>query len=142
MTADNDTLYRDGGQARAVVVGIVRRGPEDPPSGDPEGHRGLKLRVPLDDGSCFDVSREVAQPGIGDWISVGDVLPVRYDLADRSNIEIDMPFLQEHLDESTYTPLGSWHPIERLRRLTDLHDHGLLSDAEFAEAQADILVDG
>ena len=50
-------------------------------------------------------------------------------------------FSKRHLDASGYSPLGTWHPIERLRRLNDLHDHGLLNDEEFAEVQANVMED-
>lgn len=112
---------------------------EDSLSGAAAGERGIDVRIPLDDASCIDASCLASDAGVGEWISTRDVVPVRYDPADHSNVEIDLPFLQEHLDEASFTPLGSWHPIERLRRLTDLHDNGLLSDDEFAEAQANII---
>jgi hypothetical protein len=134
---DDDTIYSREARAHAVVVKVAECSGGDGSPGNGGGRRALRLRIPLDDGSCFDVSRTATQAEIGDWISVGDVVPVRFDLDDHSKVEVDLPFLQEHLDESTYTPLGSWHPIERLRRLTDLHDHGLLNDEEFDEARVD-----
>jgi hypothetical protein len=83
----------------------------------------LTLRIPLNDGSPFDVVRPVSQAEIGDWISMVDILPIWYDSDDHSRFEIDLSLAQERLDDSIYTTLGSWPPIERLRRLTDLLDH-------------------
>lgn len=97
--------------------------------------------MPLENGPSLDAVCQLDRGDIGDLIGVGDVLPVRYDADDHSHFEIDVPLLQEHFDASTYSPLGTWHPIERLRRLNDLHDNGLLDDEEFAEAQASLMED-
>lgn len=134
---DDVDSYR--GRAHAVVVKISEFHGESDAPGDGAGGWTLGLRVPLDDGSRIDVSRTATRAEVGDLLSVGDVVPIRFDSGDFSNVEIDLPCLQEHFDESTYTPLGSWHPIERLRRLNDLHDHGLLSDEEFDEARSEPL---
>jgi hypothetical protein len=135
---EKDALYHDGIRGRAVVVKVIRRsggGTSQP------GQQNLRLRMPIDDGSILDATCPLDLADIGDLIGVDDVLPVRYDADDHSNIKIDIPIFQEHLDASTYSPLGTWHPIERLRRLNDLHDHGLLNDEEFAEAQANVMED-
>jgi hypothetical protein len=138
---DKGAFFREGISARAVVVRIARCDSENVLPVARTGQRELTLRIPLDDGSRLDVVRPVSQADIGDWISVGDVLPIWYDADDHSRVEVDPSLAQERLDDSIYTPLGTWHPIERLRRLTDLRDHGLLDEAEFTEAQAQMLTD-
>lgn len=138
---DKDALYHEGIQGRAVVVRVIpsqSAGTSDRRQSD---QRDLRLRMPLEDGSSLDAVCQLDRGDIGDLIGVGDVLPVRYDANDHSHVEIDTPFLQEHFDASTYSPLGTWHPIEHLRRLNDLHDNGLLNDEEFAEAQASLMED-
>lgn len=135
---DKDAGYHDGIRGQAVAVKVMQ--------GRTAGvsnaiRRDLRLRMPLEDGPIINAICGLEGEGIGDLVGVVDVLPVRYGADDHSNVEIDMPLLQEHLDASTYSPLGTWHPVERLRRLNDLHDHGLLDDEEFAEAQANPLED-
>src|SRR5436305_820012 len=51
------------------------------------------LRVRFGDGSTTEISRHVRGVGVC-WVPVGDLLPVRYDPADRSKIEIDEPALK------------------------------------------------
>jgi hypothetical protein len=53
----------------------------------------VTVRVHLDDGSTTEISRKLHYSSAG-LHSEGDILPVRYDPADHSKIEIDVPALK------------------------------------------------
>jgi hypothetical protein len=82
-------VLREGARAEAVVIGMG--------GGRQSGAVfGLKLRVHFEDGSTHEVFRRVGFHGPNDLPQFveGSTVPVRYDPADRSRIEIDMPALK------------------------------------------------
>jgi hypothetical protein len=82
-------LLREGAQAEAVVIGLG--------GGKQSGALfGLKLRVRFEDGSTEEVYRRVGFHGPNElpWFVVGSTVPVRYDPADHSRIELDLPALK------------------------------------------------
>lgn len=86
-------LLRDGAQADAEVVRVTTRslgpGPETPSS---LAHLVLTLRVRFAEGSTVDVEREVGGIHNRNFVAIaGDVLPVRYDPKNPSQLEIDWP---------------------------------------------------
>lgn len=147
---DKDMLIREGAQARAVVLSATRRERGTARGEDSAGHWELRLRVQFDDGSSQELVRRESDLDVGADVSQGDFIPMRYDPQDRSNIAIDILALKAQMEAAQRTSpeltgtspelgLDDWHPIDRLRRLNDLHDHGLLSDTEFAAEQAKLL---
>jgi hypothetical protein len=79
-------LMRDGVEAQALVLEkkIYASGYS---TGKTNACR-YKLRVKFKDGSSAEVSRRVWRSKLA-RANVGDLIPVRYDPADRSKIEID-----------------------------------------------------
>jgi hypothetical protein len=84
-------LMRDGLRAKAVVVeskmwfGAA--------GGVPLNAR-LRLDVRFDDGTRAHIARVVRYRDLGDRDTVGSILPVRYEAADRSYVEVDLPELR------------------------------------------------
>jgi Short C-terminal domain len=110
-----DKLLREGAEAQALVLDKKVRNIASEP-----GRDGLKayatfgiagdwanvgdalsctysLRVRFEDGSTTEISRHVRGVSVS-WVPVGDLLPVRYDPADRSKIEVDEPALKARRD--------------------------------------------
>jgi hypothetical protein len=83
-----DGLLDDGVQVDGVIIEAPEyfRG-----STDMKGRYKLALRVRFDDGATLEVERRL-HISCGEH-RVGAVLPMRYDPADRSKIEIDEPAL-------------------------------------------------
>jgi hypothetical protein len=84
-------LMREGAQAQALVL--------DKNSWDVGEATGevkactYKLKVQFDDGSTAEIKRRVVNHDAA-WVGVGELLPVRYDDADRTKIEVDEPALK------------------------------------------------
>ena len=85
-------LSRDGAQAQALVIEKKIYATEVE-SGTTSACR-YKLRVRFEDGSTIEVSRRAFGHAVAS-AAVGDVIPVRYDPADRSNIQLDSDALVE-----------------------------------------------
>jgi hypothetical protein len=87
---------RDGAHAKAVVIAAKGTGgrPGDGTYSAVQYH--VELRAHFDDGSSTEVSRRVggALRGTDLSSSEGDIVPVRYDPADRSKLEIDVAALK------------------------------------------------
>ena len=83
-----DKLLDDGAQVDGVIIGAPQyfRG-----STDVRGRYKVTVRVRFDDGAMAEVERRL-HLSCGEH-RVGAVLPMRYDPADRSKIEIDEPAL-------------------------------------------------
>jgi hypothetical protein len=81
-------LMREGVAAQALVLEkkVYSSGVE---TGRADACR-YRLRVRFDDGSTTEISRRVWSHGLA-YALVGDLIPVRYDDADRSRIVIDRP---------------------------------------------------
>ncbi|HEX3794452.1 MAG TPA: hypothetical protein VHV57_08130 [Acidimicrobiales bacterium] len=75
-------LLENGAQAEAIVTWSGN--PGAPPGSAPFQYQ-VALSVQFPDGSTADIRRRV----FGQFIDTGDVVPVRFDPADRSKIEID-----------------------------------------------------
>jgi hypothetical protein len=83
-----DRLLEDG----ARVDGVIIEAPEYfRGSGDMRGRYEVTVRVRFDDGATVEVERRL-HLSCGEH-RVGAVLPMRYDPADRSKLEIDEPAL-------------------------------------------------
>jgi len=79
-------LMRDGAQAQAVVIKSVAV-----PGSHGVWGCDLRLRVHFDDGTTTELDRSAQIYDLGGRVVVeGDVLPVRFDAADRSKIELDV----------------------------------------------------
>jgi hypothetical protein len=82
-------LIREGATAEGVVIGMG--------GGRQSGALfGLKLRVRFEDGSMHEVYRRVGFHGPNDLplFIEGSTVPVRFDPADHSRIELDIPALK------------------------------------------------
>jgi hypothetical protein len=82
----SDKLMREGVQAQALVLdqSVYSQGVQ---TGEVKACR-YRLRVRFEDGSTTEISRSVWSHNLA-YATVGDLIPVRYDPADRSKIEID-----------------------------------------------------
>jgi hypothetical protein len=89
---DKHKLSRDGAQAQALVLEKKIYATEVE-SGMTSACR-YDLRVKFEDGSTTEISRRAFGHTLAS-ASVGDVIPVRYDSADRSKIELDRQTLVE-----------------------------------------------
>lgn len=85
-------LMRDGAKAEALVLDKKVWGTMES-SGTPTACT-YELRVRFEDGSTVEISRRAMSQKTA-WVDLGDSVPVRYDPADRSKIEIDSPALEE-----------------------------------------------
>jgi len=85
-------LMKDGATAKAVVTEARSSGGQSYGAGPSAVVYHLRLRVQFDDGSTADTSCSVGNfvRGTDLFFSEGDVVPVRYDPADRSKIELDV----------------------------------------------------
>jgi Domain of unknown function (DUF1707) len=83
---DKHKLSRDGAQAQALVL-EKKIYASEVESGMTSACR-YQLRVKFEDGSTTEISRRVFDHTLAS-AAVGDVIPVRYDPADRSRIELD-----------------------------------------------------
>src|SRR5437588_6675099 len=83
---DKHKVSRDGAQAQALVLGKKIYATEVE-SGRTSACR-YQLRVKFEDGSTTEISRRAFDHTLAS-AAVGDVIPVRYDPADRSKIELD-----------------------------------------------------
>jgi hypothetical protein len=115
----------------------------------------VTARVEFDDGTTAEVRRKVHH-GMGDY-DVGAILPFRYDVDDRSKIELDEPAMQAMVDAlrakvDAYEQERAAQPIpkggesavssvtatatalEQMSQLAGRHKSGELSDADY-EAQ-------
>lgn len=77
-------LLREGAQIDAVVIGLG--------GGSQRGALfRIRLRVKFEDGAQVELWRRKGNaPGIP-WVVEGELVPLRYDCADRTRIEIDFP---------------------------------------------------
>jgi hypothetical protein len=85
-------LMKDGATAKAVVTEAKSSGGHAYGAGASAVVYDLRLRVQFDDGSTAETSCSVGNfiEGTVLFFSEGDVVPVRYDPADRSKIELDV----------------------------------------------------
>ena len=91
-------LLIDGAKAEAVVVEVTRVGGITyDPDGSSNSQYELLLRVHFADGATADAQCRVGGwfKGIKPTFSEGDVVPVRYDSADRSKVEVDLPAIEQ-----------------------------------------------
>lgn len=80
-------LLRDGRHAKAVVIGLG--------SGSQQGAAfRVHLRVTFEDGLQVDIWQRVGNHPDLPYLAEGDIVPVRYDPADRNRIELDIPALR------------------------------------------------
>ncbi len=84
-------VLSDGAQIDGVVVDS--EAPADTGRGGFGGTYRLTARVRFDDGATAEVrSGRLDRTEVG-WKLEGDIVPLRYDRADRSKIEVDVPAL-------------------------------------------------
>jgi hypothetical protein len=79
---------REGAEANAVVLSSTYW--------QSSGGVDLTLRVHFDDGSKVEIARNEGVQNVG-IPTEGDILPMRFDRADRSHVEIDLPTLRGQL---------------------------------------------
>jgi Short C-terminal domain len=93
-------LLKQGATAKAVVVEADRRGGRAGESGSTPTQYYLKLRVHFDDGSTAEADTHVGGfiRGTDLMFGEGDIVPVRYDEDDRSQVEVDVPALETERD--------------------------------------------
>ena len=159
-------LMREGARAEAVVTAARQYGGHTAGASEAAGRTlpvgyHVTLRVRFDDGSTVEVARKADLYG---RVTEGDILPVRYDPEDHSKIEVDEPALRAQSDAAdaeraqakqarvsdrerqlapgAAPPAAASDPVERLEKLADLRDRGVLTDAEFAAQKATILSEG
>jgi hypothetical protein len=141
---------RDGAKAEAVVLESTFKhsritGPS--PLSLPARIWGLKLRVQFEDGTTTEVERKLKETDYGGTLfnedgspfpSEGDIVPMRYDPKDRSNVEIDVAAItakrQEKMEKEGAT-------VDRLTELQAARKRGEISDEEFtkeAERELDL----
>jgi hypothetical protein len=84
-------LRRDGVAAQALVLDVKVYG-TGVQSGQVKACR-YRLRARFDDGSTSEISRRVWRARLANF-SVGDLIPIRYDQADRSKVVIDGPTIK------------------------------------------------
>src|SRR5437879_5636303 len=89
---DRHKLGRDGVQAQALVL-ETKAYANEVESGRPSACR-YRLRVQFEDGSMTEIAYRAFGRAVAS-ANVGDVIPVRYDPADRTRIEIDRHALLE-----------------------------------------------
>ena len=87
-------LVRDGAKVRGRVT---ESGSDVSFATGGEGYH-IKARIEFDDGTTSEISCKVHR-GLGAY-DVGEVLPFRYDPADRSKIALDEPALKALAEES------------------------------------------
>jgi hypothetical protein len=91
-------LLTDGAKAEAVVIEVTRVGGITyDPDGSSNSQYDLLLRVHFPDSATADARCRVGGwfKGIKPTFSQGDVVPVRYDPADRAKVEVDLPAIEE-----------------------------------------------
>lgn len=153
MFSGRGRLLREGTPGRAVVLSSEWKR-FDVKAGR-LAHR-LTLEVHYADGTTARIERSVSALEVGGAHTVGDVLPVRYDPADHTDVEIDVPALkaaQRSQDDllgekriaqarASLAPAGEigedpeaerltaeW--LERLVRLTIGHADGAVGDGQY-----------
>jgi hypothetical protein len=160
-------LWSEGAQTEGVVVKRWWHS-------QLQGTYGIEFRVKFPDGSTADVKERFLDASNQGYVSEGDVVPVRYDTSDFSNVRLDVPALEAPLkqaraavggrvdaalerlgepgtDGTVENPGSSSNlasglpeqpvsnPEDRLAKLADLKDRGVLSDEEFAAEKGKIL---
>ena len=104
-------LLREGAEGQAVVleskgVNIVAGGASE---------FKLLLEVRFSDGSTAEHREKVKLTEIGPvMVKAGDILPVRYDPEDHSEVMVDAPAMRAKADEKQRT--GQLEAVERARR--------------------------
>jgi Short C-terminal domain len=88
-------IRTEGATARAVVTEAKCEGGYSGRAGTSPVVYHLKLRVQFDDGSVADTACKVGNSFVGsdEFFSTGDIIPVRYDPNDRSQVEVDLAAL-------------------------------------------------
>ncbi len=92
---DRHKLRRDGAQAQALVLEKKIYATEVE-SGMTSACR-YRLRVKFEDGSTAEISRRAFDRTLAS-AAVGDIIPVRYDPADRAKVELDRHAVVERQD--------------------------------------------
>jgi hypothetical protein len=147
---------REGAEANAVVI--------DHAYWESTGGVDLTLRVQFGDGKTIEIARNEGVQNVGSP-SDGDILPMRYDPDDRSQVEIDIPKLREKIarekqqrrheavsrgeaqlagdvpraDSSEEQAMPPGRAAERIAAILELkkaHDAGTITEAEFQARKA------
>ena len=147
-------LYKDGALTEGLVVNR---------SDTTEGiNYHVTIRVKFPDGTTTEFKKWLDWHDVGQLL-VGSVVAVRYDPSDHSKVALDVPALEDQhakadaagtaqLD-AQFARLGepssgigsgssgqsAPDPVDRLAKLADLKERGVLSDEEFAAEKAKIL---
>ena len=86
-------LLRNGTPARAVVTAATAHGGQSDGHGTNPLSFDLDLRVQFEGGTTREVRCHVGGfiHGTDHWFTIGDIVPVRYDAADRTRVVVDEP---------------------------------------------------
>src|SRR5262249_22555669 len=144
-------LYAEGVQTEGQVFGLTeyRAG-----GGSPS--QGVKVRVKFPDGSVTEFEKGPLSASDVGYFTVGSAVPVRYDPAHQSKVVLDIPALKEkyarteaaqqaqldaqfaHMGQPGSPGLGG-SADDRLAKLAELKQQGILTDDQFTAAKAKIL---
>src|SRR5262245_3845970 len=83
-------LWREGAQTEGVVEKLWWHSKL-------QGTYGIELRVKFPDGATADVKERFLETDHQGFLSDGDVVPVRYDPSDLSEVRLDVPALEAPL---------------------------------------------
>jgi hypothetical protein len=142
-------LMRDGAQVDGVVLESTFKhsritGPG--PHALPARIWRLKLRVQFEDGTTTEVERKLKDTDYGGTLvnedgspfpSEGDIVPMRYDPKDRSNVEIDVAAIKAKRQEKMEKEGAQ---VDRLTELQGARKRGEISQEEFTK-EAERLLD-
>jgi hypothetical protein len=134
-------LMRDGAQVDGVVLGSENRYSRVSDPGELSVGATimrLTLRVEFEDGTTTEVERKLKDTDYGGRpLSEGDIVPMRYDPKDRSQIEIDKAAMKAQRQEEL---ARSAVQAEDINKLQGARKRGEISDEEFTK-EAERLLD-
>ena len=140
---------RDGAQVDGVVLESTFKHSRITGPGElalPARIWRLKLRIQFEDGTTTEVERKVKDDDYGGALfnedgspfpSEGDIVPMRYDPKDRSNVEIDVAAIKAKRQEKMEKEGAQ---VDRLTELQTAHKRGEISQEEFTK-EAERLLD-
>jgi hypothetical protein len=131
-------LLVSGETARAVVLSAERHGGQIGDNGGAAVWYRLGLRVHFPDGTTVETTCKVGGPvrGTSLFLSAGDVVPVRYDRADRARLVVDEPALEAEraAEHKALEDAAVLRAERRLAGLPDVDPARLPTDAQLLAA--------
>lgn len=157
MLRGKHTLMREGARGRATVLREQRRGP-----GTRDWRQYVDARFQTPDGAIVEFTDHILHADVeGDFVSVGDAVPVRYDPRDTKRIVLDIPALTAEItarnagrtmpepepEPAATVPAGNdaqpgtgpsgmaadevMVAVEQMAQLGELHHRGTLTDDQY-----------